>query len=156
RVLVELILIGCLAAAASLLINYWLLRLGVGRELLTRYGAPAVEEIVKAIPILAMLRRRQIGFLIDAAICGFAVGTGFALTETLYYVSSLADPPPALWIVRGFGTAIMHGGTTAILAMTTKALGGRWAAVGIAAAFALHSLFNHFVLSPAMSTLVVI
>ena len=153
RVLVELIIIGCLAAAASLLINYWLLRLGVGRYLLTHYDAPAVEEILKAIPIIVMLRDRQIGFLIDAAICGFAVGTGFALTENLYFVSSLAAAPPALWIVRGFGTAIMHGGTTAIMAMTTKALGERWAAVGIAIAFGLHSLFNHFVLSPAILVL---
>jgi RsiW-degrading membrane proteinase PrsW (M82 family) len=156
RVLVELIVIGCLAAVASLLINYWLLRLGVSRPMLTRYDAPAVEEILKAIPIIVMLRDRQIGFLIDAAICGFAVGTGFALAENLYFVSSLAAAPPALWIVRGFGTAIMHGGTTAIMAMMAKAFGIRLAAVGIAIAFALHSLFNHFVLSPAMSTLVII
>ncbi|MDQ6799467.1 MAG: PrsW family intramembrane metalloprotease [Acidobacteriota bacterium] len=156
RVLIELIVIGCLAAAASLLLNYWLLRLGVSRDTLTRYAAPAVEEILKAIPIIVMLRDRQIGFLIDAAICGFAVGTGFALAENLYFVSSLGAAPPALWIVRGFGTAIMHGGTTAIMAMMAKAFGARLAAVGIVIAFALHSLFNHFVLSPAMSTLVII
>jgi protease PrsW len=156
RVLIELIVIGCLAAAASLLINYWLLRLGVSRSMLTRYDAPAVEEILKAIPIIVMLRDRQIGFLIDAAICGFAVGAGFALAENLYFVSSLAAAPPALWIVRGFGTAVMHGGTTAIMAMMAKALGMRMAPVGIVIAFALHSLFNHFVLSPAMSTLVII
>jgi protease PrsW len=156
RVLIELIVIGCLAAAAGLLINYWLLRLGVSRYMLTRYDAPAVEEILKAIPIIVMLRDRQIGFLIDAAICGFAVGTGFALAENLYFVSSLAAAPPALWIVRGFGTAIMHGGTTAIMAMMMKTLWPRLAAAGIIVAFALHSLFNHFVLSPAMSTLVII
>ncbi|HEY8182016.1 MAG TPA: PrsW family glutamic-type intramembrane protease [Thermoanaerobaculia bacterium] len=156
RVLIELIVIGCLAAAAGLLINYWLLRLGVSRYMLTRYDAPAVEEILKAIPIIVMLRDRQIGFLIDAAICGFAVGTGFALAENLYFVSSLAAAPPALWIVRGFGTAIMHGGTTAIMAMMMKALWPRLAPAGIIVAFALHSLFNHFVLSPAMSTLVII
>jgi RsiW-degrading membrane proteinase PrsW (M82 family) len=156
RVLIELIVIGCLAAAASLLMNYWLLRLGVSRYMLTRYDAPAVEEILKAIPIIVMLRDRQIGFLIDAAICGFAVGTGFALAENLYFVSSLAAAPPALWIVRGFGTAIMHGGTTAIMAMTAKALWPRFAVLGIVIAFVLHSLFNHFVLSPAMSTLVIV
>lgn len=156
RVLIELIVIGCLAAAAGLLINYWLLRIGVSRYVLTRYDAPAVEEILKAIPIIVMLRDKQIGFLIDAAICGFAVGTGFALAENLYFVSSLAAAPPALWIVRGFGTAIMHGGTTAILAMMMQALAPRFAAAGIVVAIALHSLFNHFVLSPAMSTLVII
>jgi len=156
RTIVELIVIGCLAAAVSLLINYWLLRMGVGRYLLTRFDAPAVEETLKALPILVMLRTRRIGFLIDAAICGFAVGTGFALTENLYFVSTLAAAPPALWVVRGFGTAVMHGGTTAIMAMTAKALWPRLAVVGIVIGMALHSLFNHFVLSPAMSTLVII
>ena len=53
----------------------------------------------------------------DAAIYGFAVGTGFALVENVYYLLSLPGAPAALWIVRGFGTAVMHGGTTAILAM---------------------------------------
>jgi RsiW-degrading membrane proteinase PrsW (M82 family) len=156
RVLFELIVIGCLAAAASLLINYWLLRIGVSRLTLTRWAAPAVEEILKAIPILVMLRDRQIGFLIDAAICGFAVGTGFALAENVYFVSTLPAAPPSLWIVRGFGTAVMHGGTTAIMAMTTRALSERLAIAGIALAFAIHSLFNHFVLSPAISTVVII
>jgi len=156
RVLIGLIVIGCVAAAASLLINYWLLRFGVSEYALTRYAAPVVEEILKAIPILVMLRNRQIGFLIDAAICGFAVGTGFALTENLYFVSSLAAAPPALWIVRGFGTAIMHGGTTAIMAMATEALPAPFGVAGIAIAIALHSLFNHFALSPAMSALVII
>src|SRR5258705_13414266 len=75
RVLIELIVIGCLAAAAGLLINYWLLRLGISRYMLTRYDAPAVEEILKPISIILMMRDRQIGFLTDAAISGLAVGT---------------------------------------------------------------------------------
>ena len=156
RVLITLIAIGCLTAAAALLINSWFLRLGVSRDVLTGYAAPAVEEILKAVPIVFMMWRRKIGFLIDAAICGFAVGTGFALAENLYFVSSLGAAPPALWIVRGFGTAILHGGTTAILAMMMKALAPRFAVAGFLAAIGLHSLFNHFVLSPAMSTLVII
>jgi RsiW-degrading membrane proteinase PrsW (M82 family) len=163
RTIVALIVAGALAAAASLLVNYWLLRVGVGRDLLMHFDAPVVEEILKALPILLMLRGRRIGFVIDAAICGFAVGTGFALAENLYFLSTLVGAPPALWVVRGFGTAVMHGGTTAIMAMTTKALSERrksdalWlAAPGLLIAVALHSLFNHFVLSPAMSTLVII
>ena len=153
RTLVPLIIIGCIAAALSLIINHWLLRLGLDRRLLTRFAAPALEEVLKAIPIVWMLRTRRIGFLIDAAICGFAVGAGFALAENLYFLSTLATAPPALWVVRGFGTAVMHGGTTAIFAIVSKS---RRVSLGFVIAFILHSLFNHFILSPAMSTLVIV
>ena len=153
RTLVELIVIGCIAAALSLILNHWLLRLGLDRRLLTRFAAPAIEEVLKAVPIILMLRTRRIGFLIDAAICGFAVGAGFALAENLYFLSTLASAPPALWVVRGFGTAVMHGGTTAIFAIVSKS---RRVSLGLTIAFILHSLFNHFILSPAMSTLVIV
>src|SRR5439155_23523622 len=112
-----------------------------------------IEEIFKAIPIFWMIRSKRIGFLIDAAICGFAVGAGFALTENLYYLSTLASAPPALWVVRGFGTAVMHGGTAAIFAIVGKS---NRVSLGLTIAFILHSLFNHFILSPAMSTLVIV
>ena len=96
RTLLELIVAGIVIAAVSLLINHWLLRIGMPRRTLTRYAAPAIEELLKAIPILWMIRTRRIGFLIDAAICGFAVGAGFALAENLYFFSTLTNAPPAL------------------------------------------------------------
>ena len=55
--------------------------------------------------------------------------------------------------MRGFGTAVMHGGTTAIFAIVSKS---RRVSLGLTIAFILHSLFNHFILSPAMSTLVIV
>lgn len=152
RTLMILIAIGCIAAAISLMINEALFQ-SVSRRMLTRYGAPVVEEILKALPIFWMIRTRRIGFLIDAAICGFAVGAGFALTENLYYFSKLAAVPPALWVVRGFGTAVMHGGTTAIFAIVGKS---KKAAVALLLAIVLHSLFNHFLLPPAMTTLLIV
>ena len=163
RRIMGLIAIGCAMAALSYFINQYLRSRGVDPRLLRRYFAPLIEEALKAIPIFLLMRFRRVGFLIDAAICGFAVGAGFALAENVYYVSALHDAPPALWVVRGFGTAVMHGGTTAIMAMTTKVLGDRkesnatWLLLpGLTAAFLLHSLFNHFVLSPTMSTVIIV
>jgi len=153
RTLVILIVVGCAVAAVSLAINDWLLAAGMSRRMLTRFAAPVIEEILKAIPIFWMIRSRRIGFLIDAAIYGFAVGAGFALAENLYYLSTLASAPPALWVVRGFGTAIMHGSTTAIFAIVGKS---KKAPVGLLLAIALHSLFNFFILSPALTTLVIV
>ena len=159
----QLVIIGCIVAALSLFLNWILETHGVDRRLLLRFGAPAVEEILKALPLVFLIRTKRIGFLIDAAIFGFAIGTGFAVVENFYYLSTLTHASPALWIVRGFGTAIMHGGTSAILAMTTVALTERkqsdapWLFVpGLLMAFAIHSLFNHFVVSPVTSAIVIV
>jgi protease PrsW len=158
-----LILAGCVIAAVSFEVNQGMRSAGIDPQTVRRFGGPAIEEILKAIPLLVLLRRRKIGFLIDAAICSFAVGTGFALAENVYYMSALAGTQPSLWVVRGFGTAMMHGGTAAIVGMTAKVIADRRntdsVAVmlpGLAGAFVLHSLFNHFVLSPAMSTIAIV
>ena len=41
---------------------------------LTRYAAPVIEEALKALIIVALIRFNRIGFPVDAAIYGFAVG----------------------------------------------------------------------------------
>jgi len=68
------------------------------------------------------VRSNRIGFLVDAAIYGFAIGAGFALVETVAYWNVLSTHTWSLWVVRGFGTAVMHGGATAICAIVGKAL----------------------------------
>jgi RsiW-degrading membrane proteinase PrsW (M82 family) len=155
--------VACGMAAGALC--YWLNGLALGAlpiefRTYTRYVAPLVEELVKALVLVALIRTHRVGFLVDAAICGFAVGTGFALVENLQYLFRLApDSSLGLWIVRGFGTALMHGGASAIFAVSSVALlepAGGWRAFlpGFAAAVVLHSAFNH-VFSPLVSTLAV-
>ena len=154
---------GAVAAVASYIINGAVLDAGlVDRQTLTEFVAPAVEEALKILPIMILFRARRIGFVIDAAICGFAAGAGFALVENLYYLAALGHPDLGFWVVRGFGTAVMHGGTTAIAAMVTKAIYQRresepvlLALPGLLLAYAIHSMFNQFILSPYASALVV-
>jgi RsiW-degrading membrane proteinase PrsW (M82 family) len=43
----------------------------------------------------------RIGFLVDAAIFGFTVGSGFAVIENLYYLEQVPDAGRGTWIVRG-------------------------------------------------------
>ncbi|HEX7421157.1 MAG TPA: PrsW family glutamic-type intramembrane protease [Thermoanaerobaculia bacterium] len=154
---------GFAAALASYIINKRILDgVIVDHNTLTHLIAPAVEEALKLIPVLFLLRTRRIGFVVDAAICGFATGAGFALIENLYYMAVLSPRDIAFWIVRGFGTAVMHGGTTAMAAMVTQAIFQRreseklvYALPGFIVAFATHSIFNSFILSPLASALVV-
>ena len=151
---------GVLAALASYGVNV-VLRPALGLDFTTysRYVAPVVEEMLKATFVVYLLRRNRVGFVVDAAIHGFGIGTGFACVENLSYLSLHPDATPWTWIVRGLGTAIMHGGATAIVAMVSRTLHNRVDAFrptlllpGLVVAVALHSLYNHFLLHPLLAT----
>lgn len=161
-----LAVVGCGAAAAALAYLVGELFLDGGSIPFATYSrslAPATEELLKALIIVALIRTHRIGFLVDAAIFGFAAGTGFALAENLYYLHLVPDATLGTWIVRGFGTALMHGGATATFAVIGVTLIERRPAAavraflpGLALAILLHAAFNGFVLAPRVSTLAIV
>jgi RsiW-degrading membrane proteinase PrsW (M82 family) len=168
RSVVGAILYGSVAAFACLWLESWILGLAQWNStLFARYVAPAIEETAKAGLLIVLIRRRRVGFMVDAAIYGFAVGAGFAITENIYYFKFLTNLNLPVWIIRGFGTAVMHGGVTAILGIIGKQLSDQHsmgvrnrdgigsAAVflpGLTAAYLFHSAYNHFFFSPVLST----
>ena len=156
---------GGAVALVCLPLNAWVLDASseASRLLASRYFAPLLEESLKVAIVALIVWRRGAGFLVDAAILGFAVGAGFALVENVHYLWALRGSGAGLWIVRGFGTAILHGTTAAMAAILIQHLLERRErrraadlAPGWAAAVVLHSAFNHFVLPPAASTLVLL
>jgi hypothetical protein len=85
------------------------------------------------------------------------------VVENVYYAQALASGSTALWVVRGFGTAVMHGGTTALFSVVAKSASDRrhasafvGAVPGLALAVFIHGLYNHFFLNPILSTLLVV
>jgi protease PrsW len=123
-----------------------------------RFGAPVVEELAKSAFWIFLIATARVAFMVDSAICGFAVGAGFALVENIFYLHILEERGIGIWLLRGFGTAVMHGGVAAIgallavyLAESRQWRGFRQFAPGLLAALVLHSLFNQGVLSPASS-----
>jgi protease PrsW len=166
------ILAGCVAAVASYFINIFLLNnLSVDLPTYTMYISPVIEEFLKASFIIYLLAKNKMGFMVDAAIYGFAVGAGFAFIENIYYLSSLNQTNLIIWFIRGFGTAVMHGGTTALFAIVTKNIADRKKEFklyqiipgvifaylyqllpGFLFAMGIHSFFNHFVFSPVILT----
>ncbi|MCJ7557449.1 MAG: PrsW family intramembrane metalloprotease, partial [Gammaproteobacteria bacterium] len=156
--------LGALAALLSYFGNEAILALtDLQSKAFSRYVAPVVEESLKAIILIYLLRTNHIGFLVDAAILGFSVGTGFAILENFYYLQSMHEATIGMWLIRGFGTAIMHGGAAAVFSVTTYALSDHKSRAGIAEVFPglllailTHSIYNHFPLSPPVSTLVVL
>lgn len=155
---------GVAAAVACYYANGWLIgAAGLDVVAYSRYAGPLVEEAAKGLVVVALIRAHRVGFLVDAAIVGFSVGAGFAIVENLQYQRLLPGAGLATWIVRGFGTAIMHGGVTAIFAMMGLAFLEKAPRVGLAAflpgyalAVVLHSAFNHLNASPRAATLAVL
>ncbi len=153
------VLFGSAIALISLVVNNGLLSLlGWDPAIYARYGAPFPEEILKAAGLVYLIRSRRVGFMVDAAIYGFAIGTGFALSENVYYLRAHPDLGVAACVLRGLGTALMHGGTAGLFGIlsagTSERRASGWCRTfvpGLIVAILVHSLFNHFLVSPVLS-----
>ncbi len=170
---IQTIIAGIGAAIISYFINSYLLEnLSIEHFSYTMYISPLIEESLKASFIIYLLARQKVGFMVDAAIYGFAVGTGFAFIENIYYLTAIDQSNLMIWFIRGFGTAVMHGGTTAIFAIITKNMMDRKSEFrlnqiipgflivifyhllpGLIFAIGIHSFFNHFMLAPLILTI---
>jgi len=157
-----LILAGAAAAIAAYGAGKTLMVVaGVSYDDFVRLAGPLLEEALKALIVLFLIRANRIGFVLDAAIAGFAIGAGFALVENYFYLQVIGHENAAVWVVRGFGSAIMHGGATAIFAIIAQSLTPQQKKAsparvlpGFGAAALLHVLFNQFLDYPIASTLV--
>src|SRR5688500_10113301 len=106
---------GAASALVCETLHLWLRpAIGLDAQSSSRSVAPLTEEIAKALFVAVLIARGRVGFLVDAAVLGFAVGTGFALVENLTYLRDFGDAPLMLWAVRGLGTGVLHGTTTAV------------------------------------------
>lgn len=130
---------------------------------LDRVAGPLTEETAKAAFIAYLILRRRIGFPVDAAQMGFAVGTGFAVVENLEYLRVLGDASFVVWCVRGLGAGMLHGATTAIFAMMSHTAAerhrDRHVIVFVPAwitALALHAAFNLVPVSRLATTAVLL
>ncbi len=164
RSILVTILAGCAAALISFFINTFIMRvLDLDLEHMRMYVGPQVEELTKACYFVYIMRSKRVGFVVDAAIYGFAIGAGFGLLENVYYLWSVPNATLFTWIIRGLGTAIMHGGTTAIFCTMSKNLSDRKSPraisvflPGLLVAMLVHSLYNHFFFSPFLSTIILL
>lgn len=163
RWVVGVIVFGGFVSALSYFIHLGALESsGMIFESYSKYVSPFIEETLKGLIIVGLLYRNRIGFLVDAAIFGFAVGAGFAVIENVYMLQHLPLMDVRVWVFRGFGTAMMHGAATAILAVSYRALIRRkgWSPVvaflpGLFVASIVHSVYNHFFFPPVVNTMVV-
>jgi protease PrsW len=156
--------VGCVVAAVCYGINTGIYAAGIASPAVwSRSGAPVIEEVAKALYVAWLLRTNRVGFMVDTAISGFAVGAGFALVENLTYIPDLSATALVASAVRGLGTAMMHGGTTAIFGTVSV----NWSEIrgsrspllllpGIVIAIVIHVLYNQPLSRPVMAAVVVL
>jgi RsiW-degrading membrane proteinase PrsW (M82 family) len=152
---------GALVAGVAYLLHDVLLgAISLDLRRFSRYVSPLTEELLKGLMVVALVSLRRVGFLVDAAILGFAIGAGFAAVENAYFVHLASEASTTTWVVRGFGTALMHGGATAAQALIALTVLERKPRAALAAfipgwllAAALHSAYNHLGGAPQIATL---
>ena len=155
---------GLVSAAFSFFLNTWLINsLGIRFEIYSSYIAPIIEEVMKISILWILIKRNKIGFMIDGAIYGFSIGAAFSFVENVFYLFTVTDESNLMiWITRGFGTAVMHGGTVAIFGILCMSALNRQTSLlistirGLLSAFVIHGVFNQFLVSPMISTLIII
>jgi RsiW-degrading membrane proteinase PrsW (M82 family) len=153
------LLLGAIGALAAWPISGRLLdTLPLGFSLYSRFVAPWIEEAIKAAIMALLFRINRIGYKLDAVISGFAIGAGFSVVENIFYLTMFPHYGTGTWLVRGFGTAIMHGTTLAVLAAIAHEFAERetresagdyqfsllWFIPGYGVAVGLHTAFNQF------------
>jgi RsiW-degrading membrane proteinase PrsW (M82 family) len=166
REVLLLLAVGGLCAVAVYPISGKMLdTLPIGFSNYSRYIAPWIEEAIKALVMIGLFRFNRIGYKLDAVISGFAIGAGFSVVENILYLTLFPDYGAGTWLVRGLGTAVMHGTTLAILAAIAHEFAERetreaasdyqfnllWFVPGYLVAVALHTAFNHFPEQPMVA-----
>ena len=156
---------GLVSAGLSYYLNTFLLKhTGIGFETYSGFLAPVVEEFLKFSLLLYLIMRHRIGFMIDGAIYGFAIGAAFSFAENLFYLYNYTDGQDnmMIWITRGFGTAVMHGGATALFGIICMSALNREtnlllaAMQGALSAMIIHGIYNQFLVSPVVSAAIMV
>jgi RsiW-degrading membrane proteinase PrsW (M82 family) len=166
RELTILIILGGFAALVAYPVSGRMLdALPIGFSFYSRYLAPWIEEALKGVIIIVLFRMNRIGYKLDAVLSGFAIGAGFSVVENILYLMTFPDYGMGTWLVRGLGTAVMHGTTTALFAAIAHEFAERenreakadfdfgawWFFPGYFVAVALHILFNQFPEQPMLA-----
>ena len=163
---VGLLLLGAVTAGAAYpLSGVFIDALPLGFSNYSRFVAPWIEEAIKGMAVIGLFWFNRIGYKLDAVISGFAIGAGFSVVENILYLTRYPELAANVWMVRGLGTAVMHGTTCAVLAVTAHEFAERetrgavsefdfnllWFVPGLLIAVAIHTAFNQFPDKPLLA-----
>jgi RsiW-degrading membrane proteinase PrsW (M82 family) len=152
RFLIISALAGLAAYGGAYFINPLFLRVNVSTTNIIRFVAPVVEEILKALILIYLVRRRDFAYFVEAAIYGFTIGIGFAIVENYQYLLQHSDIGLALAINRVISTNLVHATASSVAGVfiglsrfSKKSLRIPIGFLGLILAVILHTFFNNMV-----------
>jgi len=137
----------------------------ITKDVMVRFTAPVVEEILKGAVLVYLIRRSDFTYFVDGAIYGFTAGIGFAIIENFEYIFSHPATALALALGRVFSTNLIHatasgsiGIALGISRFDRAGSSRRWAIlIGSALlAMSLHMAFNNLVSNGAPIVLAIL
>ncbi len=142
------------AYGLALVVNDATVALGLlNADRVTHVSGPVIEELLKAVILVVLVRRPQFRYLVDGALYGIAVGIGFALSENLFiYLPASGSAVLGTAISRVLSTSLMHATASGLVgialgrsrrAAPRKGMPG--AATGLVLAIVLHLAYNNVV-----------
>lgn len=123
------------------------------RDTLVRFVAPVLEEILKGLILLYLIRHPDFKYFLDGAIYGFASGVGFAIFENFEYILGHPSTALVLAISRVLSTNLIHATGSALIGIAlglarfnrSGFLRVLYLGIGLGLAIAIHSGFNNMV-----------
>ncbi len=125
----------------------------VSVDTLVRFVAPMLEEILKGLILIYLIRHPDFKYFLDGAIYGFASGIGFAIFENFEYVLGHPSTALVLALSRVLSTNLIHATGSALIGIAlglarynrstlTRTL---YLIAGLGLAILIHSGFNNMV-----------
>ena len=124
------------------------------------YFAPFLEETLKTLILLYLVRRPTFTYFVDGAVYGFAVGIGFAVFENYLYVIQNLDMGMGAALGRVLSTNLMHASAGAIVGIALGLSRFRrfsrrafFLLVGLLLAVLFHAGFNNLLINAGVQSL---
>lgn len=153
-------LVVCMAAGCGSCLVAWAFS-EMSAALSVPFYAPLIEEILKALVALCVMRLFRIVFFAEALCYGAAIGAGFSLVENIIYIYFSPDMLFATALFRGLGTSMLHIGCSSLfLVLWLLAKNNSWKTVfrlwGILHCILIHALYNLHLFQPLVQIVAVV
>lgn len=105
---------GALGYFLTVQLNTYLLAQGAENKALVVYLAPIVQQVLAALGVYYVLHREKSDNLIEGAVFGWAVGLGFAILDSIYYIRTLPEIAVDVVLARFLSTTLVYATASAI------------------------------------------